>query len=128
MGWLQGKTIEYRSFLLDRHAQALYNHALWDAVGARDKRVILPGASDLAEFSFPLPRGVAGPLHCQVRLLYRKFNPQSLAAIFPNTTPPPVPITEISSFTADFPVKPAIRRTLTSVVRAPASGAKGSGR
>jgi hypothetical protein len=128
MGWLQGKTIEYRSFLLDRHAQALYNHALWDAVGARDKRVILPGASDLAEFSFPLHRGVAGPLHCQVRLLYRKFNPQSLAAIFPNTTPPPVPITEISSFTAVFPVQPAIRRTLTSVVRAPASGAKGSGR
>jgi hypothetical protein len=127
-GLLQGKTIEYRSFLLDRQAQVLYNHALWDAVGARDKRVILPGASDSAEFKFSLPRGVAGPLHCQVRLLYRKFNPQSLAAIFPNTTPPPVPITEISSFTADFPVKPATRRTLSSVVRALASGAKGSGR
>jgi hypothetical protein len=127
-GLLRGKTIEYRSFLLNRQAQVLYNHALWDAVGARDKRVILPGASDSTEFSFPLPRGVAGPLHCRVRLLYRKFNPQSLAAIFPNTTPPAVPITEISSFTADFPVKPAIRRTLTSVVRGPASGAKGSGR
>ena len=127
-GLLQGKTIEYRSFLLDRQAKVLYNHALWDAVGARDKRVILPGASDSAEFSFPLPRAVAGPLHCQVRLLYRKFNSQSLAAIFPNTTPPPVPITEISSFRADFPVKPAIPRTLTSVVRAPANRAKGSGR
>ena len=127
-GLLQGKTIEYRSFLLDRHAQALYSHALWDAVGARDKRVILPGASDLAEFSFPLPRGIAGPLHCRVRLLYRKFNPQSLAAIFPNTTPPQVPITEISSFAADFPVKAAIRATRTSGVGTSASGAKGSGR
>jgi hypothetical protein len=125
-GLLQGKTIEYRSFLLDRKAEVLYNHALWDAVGARDKRVILPGASDLAEFSFPVPRGIAGPLHCSVRLLYRKFNPQSLAGIFPDTTPPPVPITEISSFTADFPVKNAIHAAVTSLTQASASEPKGN--
>jgi hypothetical protein len=101
--------VEYRSFLLDRQAQVLYNHALWDAVGARDKRTILPGASDSAEFRFHVPRGVAGPLHCKLRLLYRKFNPDSLAAIFPTTTPPPVPITEISSFSVDLPVQPAGR-------------------
>jgi hypothetical protein len=106
---LEGKTVEYRSFLLDRQAQVLYNHALWDAVGARDKRAILPGASDSAEFRFRVPRGVAGPLHCRLRLLYRKFNPDSLAAIFPNTTPPPVPITEISSFSIDLPVQAAGR-------------------
>jgi hypothetical protein len=104
---LQGKTVEYRAFLLDRQAHVLYNHALWDAVGARDKRAILPGASDSAEFRFRVPRGVTGPLHCKLRLLYRKFNPDSLAAIFPNTTPPPVPITEISSFTVDLPVQAA---------------------
>ena len=104
---LQGKTVEYRAFLLDRQAQVLYNHALWDAVGARDKRMIPPGASDSAEFQFRVPRGVAGPLHCKLRLLYRKFNPDSLAAIFPNTTPPPVPITEISSFSVDLPVQSA---------------------
>lgn len=127
-GLLQGKTIEYRSFLLDRHAQVLYNHALWDAVGARDKRVILPGASDSTQFTFSVPRGIVGPLHCRVRLLYRKFNPQSLAAIFPNTAPPSVPITEISSFTADFPVKPANRAALTSADGTPANGAKGSGK
>ncbi len=106
---LQGKTVEYRSFLLDRQAHVLYNHALWDAVGARDKRTILPGASDSAEFRFHVPHGVAGPLHCKLRLLYRKFNPDSLAAIFPNTAPPPVPITEISSFSVDLPVQPAGR-------------------
>ena len=106
---LQGKTVEYRSFLLDRQGHVLYNHALWDAVGARDKRMILPGASDSADFQFRVPRGVAGPLHCKLRLLYRKFNPDSLAAIFPNTTPPPVPITEISSFSVDLPVQPARR-------------------
>lgn len=106
-GRLQGKTVEYRSFLLDRQAHVLYNHALWDAVGARDKRTILPGGSDSAEFRFRVPRDVLGPLHCKLRLLYRKFNPDSLAAIFPNTTPPPVPITEISSFSVDLPVQPA---------------------
>ncbi len=111
-GRLQGKTVEYRSFLLDRQGEVLYNHALWDAVGARDKRTILPGASDSAEFRFRVPRGIVGPLHCKVRLLYRKFNPDSLAAIFPTTTPPPVPITEIASFAADFPVKPASRAAL----------------
>jgi hypothetical protein len=115
-GRLQGKTVEYRSFLLDRQAHVLYNHALWDAVGARDKRMILPGASDSAEFQFHVPRGVAGPLHCKLRLLYRKFNPDSLAAIFPNTTPPPVPITEISSFSVDLPVRSARR---TAVLRQP---------
>jgi hypothetical protein len=107
---IQGKTVEYRSFLLDRHAEVLYNHALWDAVGARDKRMILPGASDSATFQFRVPRGAASPLHCKLRLLYRKFNPDSLAAIFPNTTPPPVPITEISSFSVDLPVQPATHR------------------
>lgn len=129
-GRLKGKTVEYRSFLLDKHAQVLYNHALWDAVGARDKRVILPGASDSAEFQFPVPRNVAGPLHCKVRLLYRKFNPDSLAAIFPNSTPPPVPITEISSFTIDLPVKAAshVHSAVLSVPQASASGGKGTGR
>jgi len=127
-GRLLGKTVEYRSFLVDRQAQVLYNHALWDAVGARDKRVILPGASDSAEFSFPVPRGVAGPLHCQVRLLYRKFNPDSLAAIFPNTVPPPVPITEISSATMDLPLKAASHVAVASQTQPTAVGGRGKGR
>jgi hypothetical protein len=131
-GRLVGKTLELRSFLLDRKAQVLYNHALWDAVGARDKRAILPGASDSEEFRFPVPRGVLGPLHCRVRLLYRKFNPDSLAAIFPDTAPPPVPITEISSTSIDVAVTPdkgAKRGTaLVSVPRGSTSVAKGSGR
>jgi hypothetical protein len=106
----------------------LYNHALWDAVGARDKRVILPGASDSAEFTFPVPRGITGPLHCQVRLLYRKFNPDSLAAIFPDGVPPPVPITEISSATIDLPLQAANHATVTSQSRVTAVGGRGKGR
>ncbi|MGA9977394.1 MAG: hypothetical protein WBQ08_01965 [Candidatus Sulfotelmatobacter sp.] len=67
-----------------------------------------------------MPRGVAGPLHCKLSLLYRKFNADSRAAIFPNTTPPPVPITEISSFSVDLPVRPAVRPAKrTAVLRQP---------
>jgi len=124
-GRIQGQTVEYRSFLLNREAQVIYSHALWDAVGARDKRVILPGASDSIQFRFPVPRAVEGPLHCKVRLLYRKFNPDSLAALFPNGNPPPVPITEISSFSIDLPVQPATRAALLSLPRVSASEGKG---
>ncbi len=130
-GRLVGKTLELRSFLLDRKAQVLYNHALWDAVGARDKRAILPGASDSEEFRFPVPRSVAGPLHCRARLLYRKFNPDSLAAIFPNATPPPVPITEISSASIDVAVAPegrAKRAASVQLSSSAESGGKGSGK
>jgi hypothetical protein len=130
-GRLIGKTMELRSFLLDKKAQVLYSHALWDAVGARDKRMILPGASDSEEFRFPLPRGAVGPLHCRVRLLYRKFNPDSLAAIFPNTTPPPVPVTEISSASLDVPVVQGSRARSAAFTAPPdgsANGAKGSGK
>ena len=127
-GRLLGKTVEYRSFLLDRQAKVLYNHALWDAVGARDKRVILPGASDSAEFTFSVPRGTTGPLHCQVRLLYRKFNPDSLAAIFPDTVPPPVPITEISSAKMDLPLRAANHVAVNAQSHANAVGGRGTGR
>jgi hypothetical protein len=131
-GRLVGKTLELRSFLLDRKGQVLYNHALWDAVGARDKRVILPGASDSEEFRFPVPRGVAGPLRCRVRLLYRKFNPDSLAAIFVNSVPPPVPITEISSASIDVDVQPDKGTKRAALIiplpRDRASATRGSGR
>jgi len=120
--------VEYRSFLLDRNAQVLYNHALWDAVGARDKRVIMPGASDSAEFSFPVPRGISGSLHCRARLLYRKFNPDSLAVIFRGSVPPPVPITEISSATLDLPLPMPKRVAVNSPSPLPGEGGRGKGR
>ena len=130
-GRILGQTVEYRSFLLNKKAQVLYDHALWNAVGARDKRVILPGASDSAKFRFPVPRDAVGPLRCRVRLLYRKFNPDSLAAIFPNSAPPPVPITEISSSAIEVAVKRESRprrAALVSVAPGSASVAKASGR
>jgi hypothetical protein len=98
-GSIQGKTVEYRSYLLDKNAQPVFTHALWNVVGARDKRVILPGGSDTTEFSFPIPRNATGPLQCEVRLLYRKFNSQTQAQLFPAGNGPKIPVIEISKAT-----------------------------
>jgi hypothetical protein len=95
-GSIQGKTIEYRSYLLDKNAQPVFTHALWNVVGARDKRVLMPGGSDTTEFRFPIPQNTVGPLRCSVRLLYRKFNYQTQSQLFPKGNGPQVPIVEIS--------------------------------
>ena len=102
-GKIVGKTIEYRSYLLDKHAQPVFTHSLWNVVAARGKRVIPPGASDTAVFHFRIPTNAAGPLHCEVRLLYRKFNSRSQAQLFP-VNPPKIPVVEISKASLEVPL------------------------
>jgi Cytochrome c554 and c-prime len=104
-GNIQGKTVEYRSYLLDKNAQPVFTHALWNVVGARDKRALMPGGSDTTEFSFPIPRNTVGPLRCSVRLLYRKFNYQTQSQLFPKGNGPQIPIVEISKSTIEVPLE-----------------------
>jgi cytochrome c551/c552 len=108
-GPIQGKTVEFRSHLLDRNAHPVYTHSLWNVVGATGKLVIPPGASYSHIFKFPLPRGVAGPLHCRLRLLYRKFNSNSQLQLF-GPHPPPVPVMQISAATRIVDLSPAAAR------------------
>jgi hypothetical protein len=96
-GEIVGDTVQYRSHLLDKDSHAIFTHALWKAVATQGKRVILPGGSDTAVFRFRIPSGTVGPLHCQVRLLYRRFSAESQAALFPSGNPPRIPVVEISS-------------------------------
>lgn len=103
-GSVQGKTIEYRSYLLDKNAQPVFTHALWNVVGARDKRVLPPGSSDTTAFQFTLPPNASGPLHCELRLLYRKFNSQTQAQLFPAGNGPKIPVVEISKATLEIPL------------------------
>ncbi len=102
-GQIVGKTVEYRSYLLDRNAQPVFTHSLWNVVAARGKRVIPPGGSDTAEFQFTVPRDAVGPLHCDVQLLYRKFNSKSQAQLFPHN-PPHIPVLEISHNAIEIPL------------------------
>ncbi len=103
-GSIQGRTVQWRSYLLNRDAQPVFDHSLWHVVGARDKRVIPPGGSDFAEFEFPTSRNLAGPLRCQVRVLYRKFNSESRAVLFEPGKVPNIPVVEIASATKELPV------------------------
>lgn len=102
-GSIQGDTVEYRSYLLDKNAQPVFTHALWNVVGARDKRVLSPGGSDTTIFQFTSPQNSPGPLHCELRLLYRKFNYQTQSALFAMGTAPKIPIIEISKAVLDIP-------------------------
>ena len=103
-GQIVGKTVEYRSFLLDRHANPVFTHSLWNVVAARGKRVIPPGGSDTAVFQFTVPRHAAGPLRCEVQLMYRKFNSRSQAQLFPHN-PPHIPVVEISHAAIEIPLR-----------------------
>ena len=104
-GEIVGDTVQYRSHLLDREAHPIFTHALWNAVATQGKRVILPGGSDTAVFRFKIPSSAIGPLHCQVRLLYRRFSAESQAALFPPVNPPRIPVVEISRDTLQVPLE-----------------------
>lgn len=103
-GELVGKTVEYRSYLMDKNNQPVFTHSLWNVVASQGKRVIPPGGSDTAVFPFQIPANASGPLRCEVRVLYRKFNFQSQAALFP-TNPPNIPIVEISRASLEVPLE-----------------------
>jgi len=103
-GALVGPTVQYRSYLLDRHAQPVFTHSLWDVVGARDRRAILPGMSDSTVFAFPIPRREAGTLKCTVRVLYRKFNHRSQMLLLPPAIRSLIPVITVSSATRYFPI------------------------
>lgn len=117
-GNILGKTVEFRSHLLDRNAQPVYTHSLWNVVGGSGKLVIPPGGSYTHTFSFSLPRGLTGPLRCRLKLLYRKFNSQSQHLLFP-VNPPKIPIVQISATTIYLPLgRPGLRQASLSVTGA----------
>jgi hypothetical protein len=103
-GELDGKTAEYRSYLMDKNDRAVFTHSLWNVVASQGKRIIPPGGSDTTVFPFRIPAKVSGPLRCEVRLLYRKFNFQSQAALFP-TNAPKIPVIEISKASLVVPLE-----------------------
>lgn len=104
-GDIVGDTVQYRSHLMDKDAHPIFTHALWNAVATQGKRVILPGGSDTAAFRFKIPPGTAGPLHCQARLMYRRFSAESQAALFPANNPPRIPVVEISKASLEVPLQ-----------------------
>ena len=64
----------YRSSPIDRAGNAVWRHDLFNMVGDSFKRVIPPGGTDVASYSFKVPDYAKGPLTVTASLKYRKLN------------------------------------------------------
>ena len=86
----------------------IVRHDLWHYVGAKWKRAIFPGYSDMYEYKFAVPRKVQGPLVITARLRYRKANQYFMDFAFPGKHLQ-TPITDIPSDQVEVPVSVAAR-------------------
>lgn len=64
----------YKSIPIDRLGNPVWRHDLFNMVGDSFKRVIPPGGTDIAVFSFPVPDWAKGAVTAVADLNYRKFN------------------------------------------------------
>ena len=93
--------IEPGSFILkavgvDANGEEIVRHDLWHLVGAKFKRAIFPGYSDMYMYQLKVPRDVKGPLQVTARLRYRKANQYFMDMLFPGQNRA-APVTDISS-------------------------------
>tara|TARA_Y100000294_G_scaffold155807_1_gene156304 strand:- start:496 stop:1065 length:570 start_codon:yes stop_codon:yes gene_type:complete len=85
----------FKAEAIDQYGNLIDRHNLWEMVGVRYRRVLFPGFSDQAEFTFPCPGSAASgkedlskkdefrfkvsndevtELHVSAKLLYRKID------------------------------------------------------
>jgi hypothetical protein len=94
----------YRSIPIDRAGNAVWRHDLFNMVGDSFKRVIPPGGSDLAHYSFNVPDDAKGALHITVCVRYRKFN-NRYARWALNNENIELPIVDMASASLSLPIK-----------------------
>jgi len=94
----------YRSIAIDRAGDEVWRHDLFNMVGDSFKRVIPPGGSDVAHYTFNVPDEVKGPLHVSARLLYRKLNPRYARWALKDDTIE-LPVVEMATASLVLPVK-----------------------
>jgi hypothetical protein len=88
-GKLDGQNhIEPGSFVLkavgvNPDGHEIVRHDLWHLVGAKFKRAIFPGYSDMYPYEFRVPKNAKGPLEVTARLRYRKANQYFMDLVFP---------------------------------------------
>ena len=81
----------------------IVRHDLWHYVGAKWKRAIFPGYSDMYEYKFTVPRDVKGSLTIAARLRYRKANQYFMDFAFPGKHLQ-TPITDLSRDSVEVPI------------------------
>jgi len=81
-----GTTI-FKAEAIDQYGNLIDRHNLWEMVGARFKRTLFPGYSDVADYSFTVPEsadGEATELIVEAKLRYRKVDQYLVDFLFPD--------------------------------------------
>jgi len=84
--FLEPDTIIFKAEAIDQYGNLIDRHNLWEMVGARFKRTLFPGYSDVADYSFTVPAGTAGEsgeLVIEAKLRYRKVDQYLVDFLFP---------------------------------------------
>ena len=105
-GYVQGLPVIYRADGFDRKGEIINRHNLWDLVGASYKRTLYPGMSDSIKADFIVPDTlISGTnLNVNVKLQYRKANPEFLDAVYGKEKEIRTPVTTISETNSSIEV------------------------
>ena len=97
-GYVKGLPVIYRADGFDREGNIINRHNLWDLVGASYKRTLYPGMSDSIKATFTVPENLAvgTKLAVNVKLQYRKANPEFLDEVYGEDKNIRTPVTTIS--------------------------------
>jgi nitrate/TMAO reductase-like tetraheme cytochrome c subunit len=97
-GYVKGLPVIYRADAFDRKGDLINRHNLWDLVGANYKRTLYPGMSDSIKVPFNIPQDIepGTELSIDVKLQYRKANPEFLDSVYGAENKIRTPITTIT--------------------------------
>jgi len=85
--FLDPDTTIFKAEAIDQYGNLIDRHNLWEMVGARFKRTLFPGYSDVAEYTFTLPADAAdngAELFVEAKLRYRKVDQYLVDFLFPD--------------------------------------------
>jgi hypothetical protein len=128
-GYLEPGTFELKAEGVNAAGKEIVRHDLWHYVGAKWKRAIFPGYSDMYEYKFKLPPNARGPLTITARLRYRKANQYFMDFAFPGKHLHS-PIADLSSDRVEIPLAAGrpVKAARASGSRAAGSGLPGAGK
>ncbi len=130
-GHLEPGTFVFKGIGVNSDGQEIVRHDLWNYVGAKGKRTIFAGYSDMYEYKFAVPRDAKGPLTITARLRYRKANQYFMDFAYPGKHLH-TPVTDLSSDRVEVPLdggrvqaaSSVKRRKVSSLVAIPVPGSR----
>lgn len=110
--------IEDGSFVLkgigvNAAGETIVRHDLWNEVGAKGKRVVFPGYTDMYRYQFVVPHNAQGPFTITARLRYRKANQYMMDWAFAGQNLQ-APITNMASDRLVIPLEERARKAAST--------------